>query len=448
LDKVKERILEFLAVQKQTGKLKGPILCFYGPPGTGKTSIGQSIARALDRKFVRVSLGGMRDEAEIRGHRRTYVGAMPGRVIQGIHTAKVKNPVFLLDEIDKLGSDFRGDPSSALLEALDPQQNNAFSDHYLEMPFDLSDVLFIATANSLDTIPAALRDRLEIIDFPGYADTEKLQIAKNFLMPKALTDHGLTKSQVSMPDAVLTKIIRDYTREAGVRDLTRNIGTIARKLTRKLVENTKVKKFALTIKDLTEYLGPERFTHDEAEKKDQIGVATGLAWTPVGGELLPIEITRMPGKGKLILTGRLGDVMRESAQAALSYARAYAAKQGVQVDISSEDLHIHLPSGAIKKDGPSAGLALTTALISLLTKRPVRHDIAMTGEVTLRGKAMAIGGLKEKTLAALQAGIKTVIIPEENKRDLPELAPEARKKLKFVYVKNVDDVLKVALRSR
>jgi ATP-dependent Lon protease len=446
LAKVKDRILEFLAVQKQVGKLKGPILCFYGPPGTGKTSIGKSIARSLGRKFVRVSLGGMRDEAEIRGHRRTYVGAMPGRVVQGIHTAKSRNPVFLLDEIDKLGADFRGDPSSALLEALDPQQNNAFSDHYLELPFDLSDVLFIATANSLDTIPEALRDRLEIIDFPGYTDTEKLEIGKKFLLPKAITDHGLTKNQVQMSDTILKKIIRDYTREAGVRELTRLIGAVVRKLTRKLVENPKIKKFTVTPKDLVTHLGAEKYLHDEAEKKAQIGVATGLAWTPVGGELLAIEVTRMPGKGKLILTGRLGDVMQESAQAALSYARAYVAKQGKPVDLSTEDLHVHLPAGAVRKDGPSAGLALTTALISLFLQRPVRHDLAMTGEVTLRGKAMPIGGLKEKTLAALQAGLKTVLVPLENKRDFPELAPEVKKKLKFVFVRNVEDVLKVALR--
>lgn len=445
LEKVKDRILEFLAVQKQVGKLKGPILCFYGPPGTGKTSIGQSIARALGRKFIRVSLGGMRDEAEIRGHRRTYVGAMPGRVVQGIHTAKSRNPVFLLDEIDKLGSDFRGDPSSALLEALDPQQNDKFSDHYLELPFDLSDVLFIATANSLETIPAALHDRLEIIDFPGYTATEKLAIAKGFLLPKALTDHGLKPSQIQFSDATLNAIITDYTGEAGVRDLTRTIGTIVRKITRQLVENPKTKKFTITPTDLTKYLGVQKYTHDRAEEKDQIGVTTGLAWTSIGGELLPIEVTRMPGKGKLILTGRLGDVMRESAQAALSYARAAVGKQGVMDDLSLEDLHIHLPSGATKKDGPSAGIALTTALISLLMKKPARHDVAMTGEVTLRGKVTAIGGLREKSLAALRAGITTIIIPAENKRDMADMPKEIKQKVKFIFVKTMDDVLKVAL---
>jgi ATP-dependent Lon protease len=446
LTKVKERILEFLAVQKQVGKLKGPILCFYGPPGTGKTSIGQSIARALGRKFTRVSLGGMRDEAEIRGHRRTYVGAMPGRIVQGIHTAKVRNPVFLLDEIDKLGTDFRGDPSSALLEALDPQQNDKFSDHYLEMPFDLSDVMFIATANSLEGIPPALRDRLEIIDFPGYTEHEKLDIARDFLVPKTLADHGLSAKHVKISDTVLKKLIADYTREAGVRELSRQIGTIARKITRATVESSKAKKFNVTAADIKRYLGPEKYTHMEAEDKDQVGVVTILAWTPVGGEVFPVEVSRMPGRGKLILTGQLGDVMRESAQAALSYARAWAAKQGIKDDLSKEDLHVHVPSGAIPKDGPSAGLALATALISLFTKRPVRHDVAMTGEITLRGRAMGIGGLKEKSLAALRAGIKTLIIPMENKRDLVELPAEAKKKLKFVFAKEMPDVLKVALK--
>ncbi|MCC6934675.1 MAG: endopeptidase La [Candidatus Yanofskybacteria bacterium] len=448
LEKVKDRILEYLAVQKQVGKVKGPILCFYGPPGTGKTSIGQSIARALDRKFVRVSLGGMRDEAEIRGHRRTYVGAMPGRIVQGVHTAKVRNPVFLLDEIDKLGMDFRGDPSAALLEALDPQQNHAFSDHYLEMPLDLSDVLFIATANSLETIPPALRDRLEIIDFPGYTEQEKLRIAKGFLLPKALTDHGLKKGQVNISDAVLLAVIRDYTRESGVRELSRLIGTVARKVIRRLVEEGKTsRKVSVTRADLEKMLGPEKVVHDVAERSPQVGFAMGLAWTPVGGELLPIEVARMPGKGKLILTGQLGEVMRESAQAALSYARAYAAREGVLEDLAKEDLHIHLPSGAIKKDGPSAGIALTTALVSLFLKRPIRHDVAMTGEVTLRGKVGIIGGLKEKALAALRAGITTIIIPTENQRDLADMPAEAKKKLRFVPVKTVDEVFAVALKG-
>lgn len=448
LEKVKDRILEYLAVQKQVGKLKGPILCFYGPPGTGKTSIGQSIARAVGRKFVRVSLGGMRDEAEIRGHRRTYVGAMPGRVVQGLHSAKVRNPVFLLDEIDKLGMDFRGDPSSALLEALDPQQNNAFSDHYLEMPLDLSDVLFITTANSLETIPPALRDRLEIIDFPGYTETEKLKIAKGFLWSKALTDHGLGKDQVKMSDTVMLKIIREYTREAGVRELSRLLSAVARKVTRMIVEQKRTKKSVVTAKDIVDFLGIEKYTHQQGEVRDQIGVTTGLAWTPVGGEVFPIEVGRMPGRGKLILTGQLGEVMRESAQAALSYARAWTARHGVKEDLAKDDLHIHIPSGAVKKDGPSAGIALTTALISLFMGWPVRREIAMTGEVTLRGKVMEIGGLKEKVLAALRAGLKTVIIPLENKRDMADLPEEVKKKLKFIFVSTMDQVVDAALRAK
>lgn len=448
LERVKDRILEYLAVKKQVGKLKGPILCFAGPPGTGKTSIGQSIARALGRKFTRVSLGGMRDEAEIRGHRRTYVGAMPGRIVQGIHQSKVKNPVFLLDEIDKLGMDFRGDPSAALLEALDPQQNHQFSDHYLEVPLDLSDVLFIATANSLDGIPYALRDRLEIIEFPGYAAQEKVQIAKGFLFPRALTDHGLKKGQVTMHDAVIMRLIGGWTREAGVRELSRLFGTIMRKVTRRLVEQKKVKgRFTISARDLETFLGPQKYLSQVGESSDQVGVATALAWTPVGGETFPIEVSRMPGRGKLILTGSLGEVMRESAQAAVSYARAYAARQGIVYDPSKEDLHIHMPSGAIKKDGPSAGIALTTALVSLFTKRPVRRDVAMTGEVTLRGKVMEIGGLKEKSLAALRAGIRTIVIPADNKRDLVDMPKEAKAKLKFVIAKSVPDVLAVALRD-
>jgi ATP-dependent Lon protease len=448
LEKVKDRVLEYLAVQKQVGKLKGPILCFYGPPGTGKTSIGQSIARALGRKFARVSLGGIRDEAEIRGHRRTYVGAMPGRIVQGIHTAKVRNPVFLLDEIDKLGMDFRGDPSSALLEALDPQQNNAFSDHYLEMPLDLSDVLFIATANSLETIPAALRDRLEIIDFPGYTETEKLEIAKGFLWGKALGDHGLKKEEVRIADTVLLKLIRDWTREAGVRELSRLLNTVVRKVTRAIVEGKRAKKSAVVARELPDLLGVERYAHQQGETSDQVGVATGLAWTPVGGEVFPIEVSRMPGKGKLILTGQLGEVMRESAQAALSFARAWASRHGVDYDMSKEDLHIHIPSGAVKKDGPSAGIALTTALVSMFMGWPVRREIAMTGEVTLRGKVMEIGGLKEKTLAALRAGMKEVIVPIENKRDMTDMPAEVKKKLKFHFVSHVDEVIEIALRKR
>ncbi len=446
MPKVKERILEYLAVQKQVGKLKGPILCFVGPPGTGKTSVGQSIAKALGRKFVRVSLGGLRDEAEIRGHRRTYVGALPGRVIQGVHSAKTKNPVFMLDEIDKVGMDFRGDPSSALLEALDPAQNHAFSDHYLEIPFDLSEVLFVTTANVLDTIPPALRDRLEIIGFPGYTDEEKLRIAKDFLIPKLFIEHGMKKKALAMSDAVILDIIRNHTREAGVRELQRQLAAIIRKVTRKLVESPSAKQVVITQRDLHNYLGPIKYTHDMAEAKDEVGYVNGLSWTQVGGEILPVEVTKMPGKGKLIITGQLGDVMKESATAALSYARAKVAKYGIKDDFSRQDIHIHLPSGAIRKDGPSAGAALTTALISLFLNKPVRRDVGMTGEMTLRGKLLEIGGVKEKMLAAYRAGLKTIVMPVENKKDLVDVPKEVKNKLKFIYAKTIDDVLKAALR--
>ncbi len=446
LPKVKERILEYLAVQKQVGKLRGPILCLVGPPGTGKTSVGQSIARALDRKFARISLGGLRDEAEIRGHRRTYVGAMPGRLIQGIQTAKVKNPVFMLDEIDKVGSDFRGDPSSALLEALDPQQNHAFSDHYLEVPFDLSDVLFVATANRLDTIPPALRDRLEIIEFPGYTEQEKFQISKNFLLPKLFKDHGLKKRSVTFQDSAVLDVIRNHTHEAGVRELERQLATVIRKITRKLVESSSTKTIVVGKDSLDTYLGPIKYTYDIAEQKDEIGRATGLAWTPVGGDIMNIEAIRMPGTGKLILTGQLGVVMKESAQAALSWARAYAARNGVKEDLHKEDIHLHAPSGGIKKEGPSAGIAITTTLVSLFLKKPVRKEVAMTGEITLRGKVLGIGGLKEKVLAAHRAGIKTVIAPFENKKDLVDIPKEIQKDIKFFFVKTMDEVLKIALK--
>lgn len=446
LGKVKERVLEYLAVQKQVGKLKGPILCLVGPPGTGKTSVGQSIARALGRKFVRVSLGGLRDEAEIRGHRRTYVGAMPGRIIQGIHNSKVVNPVFMLDEIDKIGMDFRGDPSAALLEALDPQQNHSFSDHYLEVPYDLSDVMFITTANVLDTIPPALRDRLEIIEFPGYSEDEKLHIAKNFLLPKLFKDHGLKKQALVFNDAAISDIIRQHTHEAGVRDLERQLAAIIRKVTKKLVETPSNRQVLITKNELHKYLGPAKYTHQIAETKDEVGVVTGLGWTPVGGEVFSIEVAKMPGHGKLILTGQLGLVMKESAQAALSFARVYVAKLGIKENFIRDDIHIHVPSGAIKKDGPSAGTAITTALVSLFLKKPVHKEVCMTGEVTLRGKVLEIGGVKEKILAAHRAGLKTVILPMENKKDMGDIPKEVKKDLKFFFAKTMDDVLKVALK--
>ena len=447
LSKAKERVLEYLAVQKQVGKLKGPILCLVGPPGTGKTSIGQSIARALGRKFIRVSLGGLRDEAEIRGHRRTYVGALPGRIIQGIHSSGVRNPVFMLDEIDKIGMDFRGDPSSALLEALDPQQNHAFSDHYLEVPFDLSDVMFITTANVLDTIPPALRDRLEIIEFPGYSEDEKFRIAKEFLLPKLYKDHGLKKRALAFTDGALTDIVHKHTREAGVRDLERQIASIIRKVTKKLVESPSNKQVSVTEATIHKYLGPAKYSHQVAETKDEVGVVTGLGWTPVGGEVFAIEVTKMPGRGRLILTGQLGTVMRESAQAGLSYARTYVAKGGIKEDFNKDDIHIHVPSGAIKKDGPSAGIAMTTALVSLFLKKPVRKEVGMTGEVTLRGKVLEIGGVKEKLLAAHRAGLKTILLPQENKKDMEDVPKEVRKDMKFIFTKSMEEVLKVALRN-
>lgn len=453
LKKIKERILEYLAVMELSKKKekKGyqpTILCFVGPPGVGKTSLGKSIARALNRKFVKISLGGIRDEAEIRGHRRTYVGALPGRMIQGIKQASTQNPVFMLDEIDKIGRDYRGDPSAALLEALDPEQNHDFSDHYLEVPFDLSDVFFITTANILDTIPEALLDRLEVIHFPGYTEDEKFNIAKTHLLKKQLTAHSLTAKEASITDGGLKTVIRRYTREAGVRELERQIATIYRKIAREIVEK-KFKTKVVGIGDVTKYLGPFKYSSQMIEEKDTVGISTGLAWTQAGGDILFIEVAIMPGKGGLTLTGQLGEVMKESCQAALSYIRARYNKFGLDKDFFHKiDIHVHVPEGAVPKDGPSAGLAITTAMISALTKTPTHRTVAMTGEVTLRGRALEIGGVKEKVIAAHRAGIKTVIIPKENKKDLEDIPSYILKDLQFHYVSHMDEVLKIALKSK
>jgi len=446
LPKVKERILEYLAVHKLVGKIKGPILCFVGPPGVGKTSIGKSIARALGRKFIRVSLGGIHDEAEIRGHRRTYVGALPGRILQGIKNAGTKNPVFMLDEIDKVGTDFRGDPSSALLEALDPEQNNSFSDHYLEVPYDLSDVMFITTANVLDTIPPALRDRLEIIAFPGYTEDEKYHIAKKYLVPKQVEAHGLSKQKIELADGTLREVINKYTREAGVRELEREIASIMRKVAKKIATKERDKKLKIDPRQLHTYLGAQKFTKAIAETKDEIGMSTGLSVTAAGGEILFVEITIMPGKSQLILTGQLGDVMKESAQAALSYVKSRAKVLGINDKIfSKSDIHIHVPEGAVPKEGPSAGIAITTALVSALSKIPVRKEVGMTGEVTLRGRVLEIGGVKEKVLAAHRAGLTTVILPKSNGKDLDDLPKNVKRDLQFILAEHMDEVLKVAL---
>ncbi len=445
LEKVKERILEYLAVHKLTDKMRGPILCFVGPPGVGKTSIGKSIARALGREFIRMSLGGVRDEAEIRGHRRTYVGALPGRIIQSVSQVGTNNPVFMMDEIDKVGADFRGDPTSALLEVLDPEQNNSFQDHYLEAPFDLSNVMFITTANLLDPIPPALRDRMEVIHFPGYTEDEKLHIARQYLIPKQLTEHGLSPTRLDIGDDAVQEIVRLYTREAGVRNLERTIAMVCRQVARKVVEGKKGKT-KVTARTLHKYLGPAKFSYGLAEERDEVGVSTGLVWTEVGGDVIFIEATKMPGKGNLSLTGQLGDVMRESAQAAVSYIRARAADLGIDEDFNEKlDMHIHVPAAAIPKDGPSAGITMATALASVLTGCPVRRDLAMTGEITLRGRVLPIGGLKEKLLAAHRAGITTVLIPKENVRDLDLLPEHVREDMKMIPVETMDEVLSRAL---
>ncbi len=448
LPKVKDRILEYLAVRKLAPKMRSPILCFVGPPGVGKTSLGKSIAEAMGRSFVRVSIGGVHDEAEIRGHRRTYIGALPGRILQTMRTAGTVNPLFMIDEVDKIGSDFRGDPSAALLEVLDPEQNHAFSDHYLDVPYDLSKVLFVCTANMLDPVPPALRDRMEIIELPGYVEDEKLAIARQFLVPRQLEEHGLSDEQLHFGEDALRLLIHEYTHEAGVRNLEREIAAIARKAARRIAEDRRVHR-TVTESAIRTYLGPGRYSYGAAEEQDEVGVATGVAVTPAGGDLITCEVALLEGKGNVTLTGQLGDVMRESAQAALSYARSRAETLGLEPRFyETLDVHVHLPAGAVPKDGPSAGITMATALISALTRRPTRRDVAMTGEITLRGRVLEIGGFKEKVLAAHRAGIKTFIAPKRNDKDLPDIPKDVQRDVDIVFVEHMDQVLPLALQEK